>query len=226
MSVKIIKFSLCLFALSLLELFFAAKPVNSATPTCIDDDGNPVDWYIAYKLPHLAGQGAPFNTGFAYAYITSESVKEKDPHFWDDEPESDDNDPDSDDFIESFRGLLLNYIGSSKIHTRKAKLTLKNKVYPKKVPFRGTEGTLYFTVSDKLITDSKSMILRTLALAYDKKRGSALSTIIYNDGAPDNRDEDSTGARSNVLRAHAKGTVVIDDVSGDSLWLTHSVSSK
>lgn len=212
-------------AYSLQFLLISLSHAAIDSPTCLDEDGNPVDWYIAYKLPHLSNEQWPFNTGYSYAYITSESVREKDPYFWkDDSPNGDDLDPDNEDFLESFRGLLLNYLGHSRIHTRKSRLTLKSRMIPKKASPKSAEGEVKFTVSDKLITDPKSMILRTLAMAYDNKKGSKLSSILYNDGAPDVSNEDSNSAKQNVLRAHAKGTVVINDASGDAFWLTHSVS--
>lgn len=220
MSFKINKLLLAIFFQFLLNFSNAA----SDSPTCMDEDGNPVDWYIAYKLPHLSSEEWPFNTGYSYAYITSETVKEKDPYFWKENESEDDLDPDSEDFLESFKDLLLNYLGHSRIHTRRSKLDLKSRMNRKKIPVKHAEGELYFTVSNKLITDPKSMILRTLDIAYTQKRNPSLSAILYNDGAPDVSNEESNSAKSNILRAHAKGTVVIDDVSGDSLWLTHSVS--
>ncbi|KAI1285555.1 Plancitoxin-1 [Halotydeus destructor] len=39
--------------------------------SCRDDDDNPVDWYIVYKIPKLQKQVNPFNTGYSYVYMTS-----------------------------------------------------------------------------------------------------------------------------------------------------------
>lgn len=220
MSFKINKLWLAFF----FQIFLNLSDATNESPTCMDEDGNPVDWYIAYKLPHLSGKEWPFNTGYSYAYITSDMVKEKDPYFWKENEPEDELDPDSDDFLENFKGLLLNYLGHSRIHTRKSRIDLKSRMNPKKIPLKHAGGELYLTVSKKLITDPKSMILRTLDIAYNEKRNPSLSTILYNDGAPDVSNEDSNSAKQNVLRAHAKGTVIINDASGDSLWLTHSVS--
>src|SRR5437868_5309428 len=38
--------------------------------SCKDEQGKDVDWFIAYKIPKLEKQPAPFNSGYSYAYIT------------------------------------------------------------------------------------------------------------------------------------------------------------
>ncbi|XP_054163409.1 deoxyribonuclease-2-like [Oppia nitens] len=40
---------------------------------CRDESGKSVDWYVVYKFPRLSGGEAPVDTGFHYAFITSES---------------------------------------------------------------------------------------------------------------------------------------------------------
>lgn len=66
--------ALCLV---LFTIFSLAGPTSRSLfdqkvwPACLDEQGNRVDWYIAYKFPQLRDQGYPLNTGFAYAYISS-----------------------------------------------------------------------------------------------------------------------------------------------------------
>lgn len=57
-----------------LALACGAQLSPAAASTCRTDDGKPVDWYLAYKFPLLTGRGGHFETGDAYAYITSGTV--------------------------------------------------------------------------------------------------------------------------------------------------------
>jgi len=173
-------------------------------PSCYDEDGNPVDWFIAYKFPTIEKQGFPFNTGYAYAYITSENVKAVDPTAWSAPANTDLN---SVVFLNEFRRLLMKYIGFS-VQPRK----------PSKARADGlASGNLQWTISGKKISDEKSIVMRTLAIAYENKKN--INSIYYNDGVP----KQWRGASSNSARAHAKGAVLIDDITGDGIWLTHSV---
>lgn len=187
----------------------SASAIKSETvPSCLDDDGKPVDWYIVYKLPLLSDDGAPFNTGYSYAYFTSENVKDRDPVSWN---PSADTDIDSVVFLNRFKTLLLDYLKSSRQLSRISKKTKKQ---PK-------GGSLQWTVSKKLITDPQSMILRTLQTAYEQEHAN-LNTIFYND-APSGLPK--KGSRKNSAKAHAKGSVIINEKTGDSVWLTHSVGA-
>lgn len=137
---------------------------SSKTPACLDERGNQVDWYIAYKFPDLSAQKRPFDTGFAYAYITSDRLSAGNQH----------NDNDS-----------------------------------------------YWTISSLLVSDRQSLIMQTLALAYQDRPDGNPNSIFYSDQPPKEDKNDTSG---NTSRAHAKGVLLIDDITGRSIWLTHSVS--
>lgn len=40
---------------------------------CRDESGKIVDWYVVYKFPRIAGAKSPLDSGFKYAFITSDS---------------------------------------------------------------------------------------------------------------------------------------------------------
>lgn len=47
-----------------------------AALSCKDENGKDVDWFMGIKIPKMPDDsGAPFNTGFSYAYITSNDAK-------------------------------------------------------------------------------------------------------------------------------------------------------
>lgn len=186
----------------------ASIVATQSVPTCLDDDGKPVDWYIVYKMPLLQSDGAPFNTGYGYAYITSDQVKELDPTSWT-SPEK--ADLDSIVFLNRFRALLLKYLRPNKKPYRVSKENSSK---------RQKSNTLLWTIPDKLITNPKSLVLRTLQATYEKGN-KAFNSIFYNDAPP---GLPKKGSKRNSAKAHAKGAVVIEENSGDSIWLTHSVS--
>lgn len=202
-----------MFIVRAVFLILIAVPASisaaGSLPSCVDDDGNPVDWYIVYKLPLLNEGDAPYNSGYSYAYITSENVREKDPTSW---TASSDTDLDSIVFLNRFRALLLSYLRPSKKLGR-IKAAARN---------QSKEDNLKWTISSKLITDPQSMVLRTLQTAYDGKYAK-LNSIFYND-APSGQPK--KGSRRNSAKAHAKGSILIDEDTGDSLWLTHSVGAQ
>lgn len=43
---------------------------------CVDDQGNPVDWYFMYKLPRIKHEPRLLKGGLAYMYITAAGPKE------------------------------------------------------------------------------------------------------------------------------------------------------
>ncbi len=47
--------------------------VNYAQMQCRDESGKVVDWYVVYKFPRVAGAESPLDSGFKYAFITSDS---------------------------------------------------------------------------------------------------------------------------------------------------------
>lgn len=200
-------FSQSVVSVIIICLFFSVVKADQRLTSCLDDNGNPVDWYMVYKMPLLSDDGAPFNTGYSYAYITSENVKEIDPTAW---TSSDKADLDSIVFLNRFRSLLLQYLRPTKNLGRLSKAAARQ-------PLK--EDNLQWTISSKLITDPQSMVLRTLRVAYGGKN-SDLNSIYYNDN-PGSRPK--KGSRKNSSRAHAKGSVIIDEKTGDSVWLTHSV---
>lgn len=42
---------------------------------CLDEQGKEVDWFVVYKIPQLATQGAAFAEGRAYAFLTSDDLR-------------------------------------------------------------------------------------------------------------------------------------------------------
>lgn len=198
----------------------AAKAVDSIDlPSCLDEDGKPVDWFIAYKFPDLSEQVEPFNTGYAYAYITSDSIKTKSPSFRSRAEDS------MEQSATNARTILKQTAGGQNRASRKR--NHGNRV--RNTTASGDEATTsrpklkgddyYWTISGKLITDSKSAVLRTLAVAYSDKRDK-INSIYYNDGPPESKiDEDPSPSRR---KAHAKGVVIMDDITGNSIWLSHS----
>lgn len=191
--------------------------------TCLDEDGNPVDWYIAYKLPIIADHGELYKSGLAYIYITSENIKHKDSNTW---SVPDTSDSETINFLTAFKELFLEYVGYSRRLTRNQKIAIsssREKKIGDNVQASSTskenDSDYYWTISAKHITDPKSIILRSLAIAYDKKRA-GLNSIFYNDAPPGSEDEE--GTKSNSVRAHAKGALLFNEVTGDSIWLSHS----
>lgn len=153
-----------LISISLLlgSLAASALKTNQRAPSCFDDEGKPVDWFIGYKIPVLPNQEYPFNTGFSYAYITSDSMANQN---------------------------------------------------------RKKTDSESWTVSEKLLDDPESMLSRTLAAAYTENPN--LNSIFYSDQPPKKGDGSMT--RHSLNRAHSKGVLLMDDLSGKSIWLVHSV---
>lgn len=155
----------------ILIVAFASIVATQSVPTCLDDDGKPVDWYIVYKMPLLQSDGAPFDTGFAYAYITSDNVKELDPTSWTSPANTD---LDSIVFLNRFRALLLQYLRPNKKLDRVSKANARK---------QQKESDLQWTISGKLITDPQSMVLRTLQAAYEVEN-EGFNSVFYNDAPP------------------------------------------
>lgn len=217
-----------LFPLLILATLNAVTAASTGSSvSCLDEEGNPIDWYIVYKLPQLINQPEPYNSGYSYLYITSNDVKQssKAPAVMSRESGAVSESIDS-SFIGRFVDLLHQYIGSFKIFRRRpATRASKASVEASKsaeTTSNEPKKELRWTLSKKSITDPKSMVLRTLAVLYDKKQLSNLNSIFYNDGPPETFDGEEV--RVNSVRAHAKGVVMIDDKTGSSVWVTHSVS--
>lgn len=143
--------------LTLLAAISCLTASLASSLSCQDEDGQFVDWFIAYKFPKLSDYGHPFDTGFSYAYITGK------------------ND------------------------------TLKQ-----------------WTTSSKLITDAHSVVMRSMSVAYTGKATGKINSLYYNDGPPEVSSYVSKSASHS--KAHAKGALIMDDITRDALWLTHSVS--
>lgn len=208
-------------------------------PACLDEQGDPVDWYIAYKFPQLSNDVEPFKSGYAYGYITSDMVTQRDPTAW---SALRDVDLDSIVFLNQFRRLLVKYLGYP-MPVRKPTVDLSGmrtisrgkdrnnlKSAPVEVPAE-VKDDLSWTISENLITDPKSIVMRTLSPAYVLKKGEALhdlNSIYYNDGPPEKVDKEGNAlpSLSNGARAHAKGVLLIDEKSQNGVWLTHSVSKQ
>lgn len=56
-----------------LFLIFIFIKIVLLTPICVDDNNNPVDWFIVYKLPKIKHTHNFINNGLAYIYLTSEN---------------------------------------------------------------------------------------------------------------------------------------------------------
>lgn len=55
----------------LLAVVFHGSGVQSKAMTCRDEEGNPVDWFIVYKIPLLQQDPSKqLATGYSYAFLT------------------------------------------------------------------------------------------------------------------------------------------------------------
>ncbi|XP_054163285.1 deoxyribonuclease-2-like [Oppia nitens] len=63
---------ICLSLLALLAIGLIDQTYGQLQ--CRDESGKSVDWYVVYKFPHVSGGEPPVDTGFRYAFITSESM--------------------------------------------------------------------------------------------------------------------------------------------------------
>lgn len=165
------------------------------TPTCRDENGDPVDWFIVYKFPVFIDQPQPFRTGAGYAYITDKLH---------DEPDSLKGEINDDEtFVNNFKRLINEHLG---------------------VPLASDEKSAPgWTIGKYPIHHENSMVLRSLAPAYSEQRPESLDWIFYNDQPPKPQNGPQVGQSS--ARAHSKGSILIDNSSGNAMWLTHSVSS-
>jgi len=59
--------------LYLIFVAFSLIITNNGQMQCRDESGKVVDWYVVYKFPHIANADSPLDTGYKYAYITSDS---------------------------------------------------------------------------------------------------------------------------------------------------------
>lgn len=239
------------WATLLISLAFAGEITEAASPSCLDDDGNPVDWFVGYKFPQLSGEGHPFNTGYGYMYFTSEdAAKAGHPQ------------PDPKRTVMSrFKDLLIDYLGLSSCLTKSPPAKKKN------IRTSSPSSDLRWRFSaDKILSDPNSLLMRTLAVAYGNSKKS-INTLLYNDDPPmteeeqekrkaahrraylkakiaaagesprrrvkrasKNSDSDSDsesdsgssrGGKSQ--KAHAKGAIIIDDSNNAGLWVSHSL---
>lgn len=182
----------------------------SAQLSCVNEQGKPVDWFIAYKFPKLSGDKL-FNKGLAYSYITSEEVKESN---------IEDVGSESSSFLHRISYMFLRYCGI------RAPRIAERKGY-KQLAGRASDNAVW-QASERAISDPESIIMRTLAVAYDN---STIDTVFYNDdptgtsaGTEDGGESEPEEApEPNIRRAHAKGALLMDEHSGDGVWLTHSV---
>lgn len=181
---------------------------NGQSVSCKDEKGNPVDWYIAYKFPKLGSYAKTnFASGYAYAYFTNKDIKNQD------EPlTSKVTDQEDKIFIYKLKQLFLNYL----VYPLRA---IKRRITRS---FIRIQPKSRWNLSNKLASDRRSVIMRTLEIAYDKVKGKDLNVIFYNDDPPEHNDYGKKGM-SNSYRAHAKGAVLIDEKTGNGVWLTHSV---
>lgn len=174
-----------------------SRSITAQEVSCVDERGERVDWFIAYKFPHSENHSFPLNTGYAYAYITSKGSKSRGSK------------------RRSFTNVTREFLEHEDDRTRNS----SHKFY-----LRADQG---WSVSPKSITDPDSAILRTLEIVYgpsdDNTISSPYNTIFYNDGPPPSKIRRRARSRLHgSSKAHAKGVLIIDDRSGDSLWLTHS----
>ncbi|XP_054163410.1 deoxyribonuclease-2-like [Oppia nitens] len=62
---------ICLSLLALLAIGLIDQTYGQLQ--CRDESGKSVDWYVVYKFPRLSGGEPPVDSGFRYAFLTSES---------------------------------------------------------------------------------------------------------------------------------------------------------
>lgn len=205
-------------ALALMAICFATDSAHGRL-SCLDEDGNSVDWFMAYKFPRLWNSSdSLFKTGHAYAFFTSEDVKSSE------EPEvasvkaQDNDDTKTQMFLYRFKELLYDFIGNP-LGLKKPKRKLSQLDRPKSPKKKFLEDNPNWTISKLLVSNPDSAVMRTLSVAYDKDIKS-INGIFYNDDPPKLEGENKT---RNSFRAHAKGVLLLDEESGDGVWLTHSV---
>ena len=72
MDFRIIMASKSLFKLACFLLLLGNATYIEGKPiSCLDDSGKPVDWYVAYKLPHYVP--TPVQEGYGYLYLDAET---------------------------------------------------------------------------------------------------------------------------------------------------------
>lgn len=201
---------------------------------CFDEDGQSVDWYIGYKFPRSPGKGE-FDTGYVYAYITSNDVQE--PVNDNLQTERRAEDPDSTIYLSHFRDLLVKFGGP--FRRRSENQSRSRLTRPRKNFRRERSSNANWVASQKLINDPESAIMRTLKPAYQENLYDHISSVFYNDDpdgteAPEELDDDEdkgdSGEENRRSRknkasrvAHAKGAILMDEESNTGVWLTHSV---
>jgi deoxyribonuclease-2 len=222
-----------------------ASPAESRL-SCLDEQGNPVDWYMGYKFPKMSGDDR-FETGRAYAYITDKDVSES-PN-GDIETKRKIEDPESLIFLRQFKDLLVKFGGTFKNSPSGVEHSRLTRSKRRKLNRRTATR---WEASNLLVDDPGSSIMRTLAPAYDPKLFNQISSIFYNDDPPHHEPESKSGdfeydgdsdwqsddeqdemvveekkqsrkKIKNSKRAHAKGVLLMDETSNTGVWLTHSV---
>lgn len=208
-------------ALALLSLIGSASAALKAGElTCLDEDGAPVDWFIAYKFPKVQGDNELFESGVAYAYLASNDVEQED-----DRIIRKTDDPESNIFLHHFRDSLIRFAGVlPSSATTSTERTRKGKAGGKKLKNQESASSAQrWTVSKIGINDPNSVVMRTLAPAYEED--SSVDLVYYNDD-PTETDETVKGTpdehKTNMKRAHAKGSLLMDEKNNDGIWLTHS----
>jgi deoxyribonuclease-2 len=70
---------LCFLLLVLINIRASVSSVSAATssPTCIDENGQSVDWYIILKTPEISSSYPSVSKGYAYLYADSNSYTTK-----------------------------------------------------------------------------------------------------------------------------------------------------
>ena len=223
---------------ALLQLFLVAIPPTGAEPksrvACLDENGKAVDWYIGYKFPKIKTD-TRFNTGYAYAYLTSEQASENQAQLKKAVELPEHGDSKLSSIAYRFRNLLLRYAGFGNKATEER---ASKKVQPAK--------EVRWSLSTNLINDQHSALLRTVAAAYDPQ----ISAVLYNDdsGEVENRNENDDGddegdsnsetgteraqqagrterkkRHNNSQKAHAKGVLMMDQQADQGVWVTHSI---
>lgn len=185
---------------------------DQKTPSCLDDDGNPVDWFIAYKFPSMRDQPEPFKSGLSYAYITSKPS--------DDDGVEIEEIPNDEPRLYSSSSILSRLrtlMGMTLNKPEQRRSGHGRKAFRKTV--EAVAGSSKWIVSTKRITDPKSLVLRSLDMAYAGRTPDGLNWIIYNDQPPEGDNLRGPSAK----KAHAKGVVIMDTDNRDGIWLTHSV---